>query len=211
MNQIVGPGQPSQPHHGQDVAGVRGTPHLQPLPGGTPLLDPGWQVTARGADHRDLVSRIDGGLNQIPDAHGHTIDGDLGNNENARGLSRRRKGSRTSVTADFQPASKLTAPSLPFTPPKHLHLRLVASRAHPVDHTELISVTRHRLVFIQHSSHEGRPFPLRLLVAAIRPIQVRKAACRRFRTQCFFRMPLSGSVSVRTRMTRSSQSDQCSM
>jgi hypothetical protein len=88
VNQIVASSQPSQPHHGQDVAGVRGTPHLQPLPSGTPLPDPAWQVTTRRAGHRDLISRIDRSLNQIPDAHGHAIDRDLGNNENARGLSR---------------------------------------------------------------------------------------------------------------------------
>jgi hypothetical protein len=67
-------------------------------------------MTTRRADHRDLISRIDGGLNQIPDAHGHAIDGDLGDNEDARGVPRRGKGSRASVTAGFQPASMLTAP-----------------------------------------------------------------------------------------------------
>ena len=78
----MGSGEPSQPHNGQDVAGVRGTPHLQPLPGDSPLPDPGWQVTSRGAGDRDLVSGTGCGPNQIPDAYGHTIHGDLGNNEN---------------------------------------------------------------------------------------------------------------------------------
>jgi hypothetical protein len=67
-------------------------------------------VTARGADYRDLISRVDCGLNQIPDAHGHAIDGDLRNNEDTRGLSRRGTRSRASVTAGLQPASRLKAP-----------------------------------------------------------------------------------------------------
>jgi hypothetical protein len=129
---------------------VRRTPHLQPFPGSTPLPDPGWQVATRRAGHRDVISPVDRGLNQIPDAHGHAIDGSLGNNENARGLPPRGGGGRISVTAGFQPASKIAAPRPRFT-------------------------------------------------------------LRRSRTQCLFRMPLSGSVSVRIRMIRSSQSDQCSM
>jgi hypothetical protein len=93
----VDPGEPSQAQHGQDVTGVRGTPHLQPLPDCSPLLHPGWQVTRRGAGHRDLISRTNRSLNQIAHANGHSINGCLGDNENTRGLSRAGKDERASV------------------------------------------------------------------------------------------------------------------
>jgi hypothetical protein len=82
----VDPGEPSQSHDGQDVAGVWGTPHLHPLPDCSPLLRPGCQVTRRGAGHRDLISRTNRSLHQITHANGHSINGCLGDNENTRGL-----------------------------------------------------------------------------------------------------------------------------
>ena len=131
---------------------MRGAPHLQPLPGCPPLLYPGRQLAGRRASHRNLISRIDGSLNQIPDAHGHTIDGGLGNDENARGFSRRRKGNRTPVTADSQPASKLTAPLLPLMLPKLFHLLLVplTGPLQLITHSNL-GHTVDRLVLILHS------------------------------------------------------------
>lgn len=122
MNQVVDPGEPSQPRNGQDVAGMRGSPHLQTLPDRSPLLHPGWQVTRGWAGHRDLISRAYRSLNQFAYAYGHTINGYLGDDENARGLSRVGKDNRASVSVGSQSANKRTAPSLTFMLPKRFHL-----------------------------------------------------------------------------------------
>ena len=92
---------------------MRGTPHLQPLPDRSPFLYPGWQVAGRGAGHRDLISRTDRSLNQIPYAYGHTIHSGLGNNKNARGFSRRGKGGGASANVALSRRVNLPAPIAP--------------------------------------------------------------------------------------------------
>jgi hypothetical protein len=78
--------EPPDPQDGQDVARVRGAPHVDPHPPGSALLRPGQQITARRAGHRKLVSVTDGCLDQITHTDGYAVDRGLRDDEDAAGV-----------------------------------------------------------------------------------------------------------------------------
>ena len=120
MDQGVGSGEPPDPQHSHDVAGMGRPPHLEPLPHRAPFLDPAWQITGRRAGHSDFIPAAHSSLNQITDAYGHALDGGLRDDQDAIGSSRR--GPAWPACADRFPRMRNSTPQQPpLASPEWLH------------------------------------------------------------------------------------------
>ena len=85
VNQATGVGEPPDSANRQYVAGVRGAPHLEPLPDRSPFLDPGCQITCRGACNGYFVPITNGSLDEVPDADSHAVHRRLRDDQDATG------------------------------------------------------------------------------------------------------------------------------